>query len=140
MQNFATKHRDIKRDDKRVLAAFTGWHDARLGLPMRPEYVDHKDRGIAAAYHNYRLLLIEARRLGIKLPGWNSARQMPKAIKDLKVFLADLSVADDRSTATILSGFNTTRRPEHLVKADLRNDMIAKGLESLTPQDVVTFY
>jgi len=130
----------IKRDDPRAVAAFTGWHDARLGLPMRPEYVDHKYKGVAAAYHNYRLLMLEARRLGVKLPGWNSARQLPPAIKALKTMLAEIAVAEDKPTATLLAGALSMRRPAHLIEADLRVELVAKGLASLAPQDSASVY
>lgn len=140
VSNTNHKFRDVKRDDPRVFAAFTGWHDARLGMPMRLEFVDHKDRGVAAAYHNYRLLLLEARRVGVRLPGWNSARQMPPAIKALRTALAKVSVAEDKATATLLAGALTARRPAHLVNADLKAELVAKGLASLAPLDVVEVY
>jgi hypothetical protein len=140
MANNVNRFGNVKRGDPRAVAAFMGWHDARLGLPMRPEFMDHWDRGIAAAYHNYRLLLLEARRVGVRLPGWKASSQIPPAIKALRTALAEVSVAEDRPTATLLSGALTTRRPEHLVKADLAADLAAKGLASLAPQDVASVY
>lgn len=140
MANHNMRYGVIKRDDPRAVAAFTGWHDARLGLPMRPEYVDHRDKGVAAAYHNYRLLMLEALRLGVKLPGWNSARQMPPAVKTLKTMLAEIAVAEDKPTATLLAGALSMRRPTHLIEADLRVELVAKGLASLAPQDSASVY
>lgn len=140
MDNNMKKFRNVKRGDFRAVAAFTGWHDARLGLPMRPEFMDHWDRGVASAYHNYRLLLLEARRIGVRLPGWKASSHIPPAIKALRTALAEVSVAEDKPTATLLSGALTTRRPEHLVKADLAADLAAKGLASLAPQDVASVY
>lgn len=140
MANHNMRYGVIKRDDPRAVAAFTGWHDARLGLPMRPEYVDNKDKGVAAAYHNYRLLMLEALRLGVKLPGWNSARQMPPAVKTLKTMLAEIAVAEDKPTATLLAGALSMRRPAHLIEADLRVELVAKGLASLAPQDSTSVY
>jgi len=131
MTNLSKRFGKIKRGDVRAQAAFVGWHDARLGLPPRPEYVDHHDKGVLAAYHNYRLLVLEARTMGRKLPGWNSATQIPPAVTALKIEMAETAQAQDKTGAMLLSGSMTTRRPAHLVEADLRNSLLAANLGAL---------
>jgi hypothetical protein len=131
MTNLSKRFGKIKRGDVRAQAAFVGWHDARLGLPPRPEYVEHSSQTTAAAYHNHRLLLLEAKRAGIKLPGWNKPSQIPPTIKALRTILAQICVANDEPVSALFSGALTVRRPLHLIQADLKAAMEVSGLHSL---------
>jgi hypothetical protein len=135
MSNSGTSFgRHAKRGDPRVIASFEGWHHALWGAPPALFWVDHPNRILAAAYHNGRLLALEAKTLGIQVPGWNSPNEIPPRIKALRTALAIRAVEEDKPTATMLSGFMTERRPAHLIEADLRNDLIAKGLGALAQE------
>lgn len=121
--------------DLTIIATRAGWQDVRRGRAPDPKWYDHENMGVASSYEFGRHCAIEWKRcVRETFPAWPARQPMPHAIHEK---LRDIALAErdqDIAPAYAFPGARTILRPKHLVNADLRNELIAKGLASLAPE------
>lgn len=140
MQNHTTRSREIDRGDARAAAMMHGYRDAKRGAPYNYRW---DDLGLApgAAYQNGRMLATELQRAGYSLPGWPTPQVFPTSLKKMRSMFAATDCERDIAPAFMFAGDVGKRiRPRHLIDADLRNSLIAAGLDALAPEATIEFY
>ena len=94
----------------------------------------------AVAYENGRLLALEILRLRGRLPRWNVPDLFPAHLKHARQELVECAYVNDEAPTFMFPTSRTTLRPPHLLREDLRQELVSKGLQPMAPEREMEIY